>query len=359
MSRAFGLSPGEVGWLVAVFTLPGVALTPVAGLLADRYDRKRVLVPSLLLFAAAGHACAYAGDFGQLLILRALQGVGAASLGALNATLIADLYSGDMRATAMGYNAGVISAGATAFPLAGGALAILGWRYPFVLPLLAVPIALAVGFGLRSPDVPWGGSFASYFSKLAEGLMRGGALAMLGAGCISFILLYGAMVTFLPFLLEAAFGATSMQIGLVFAAGAVASTVGTVSLGAMVRRVSRKTIVLAAFAAMTTSMAVIPLVPSLVLAAAAAALFGAGHGVGVATVQVLMSETAAAERRAAVMALNSMMFRLGQTVGPLLMAALLAAGGMDAVYLGAAALGALAIAMLAIAMPGGRRTASG
>ena len=46
--RAFGIVPQEVGLLVTVFTLPGIFLTPVYGILADRYGRKKIVDPHCL-----------------------------------------------------------------------------------------------------------------------------------------------------------------------------------------------------------------------------------------------------------------------------------------------------------------------
>jgi MFS transporter, ACDE family, multidrug resistance protein len=70
----FGISSAQVRLLITVFTLPGILLTPVAGVLSDRYGRRKVLVPSLYLFGVAGVACALAMDFGLLLVLRILRG---------------------------------------------------------------------------------------------------------------------------------------------------------------------------------------------------------------------------------------------------------------------------------------------
>ncbi|MEE9472014.1 MAG: MFS transporter, partial [Gemmatimonadota bacterium] len=75
IARELGVSPARIGWLISAFTLPGVVLTPIFGLIADRAGRKTVLVPSLLLFGAAGTACALTHDFQSLLLLRVLQGV--------------------------------------------------------------------------------------------------------------------------------------------------------------------------------------------------------------------------------------------------------------------------------------------
>ena len=56
--QVFNISAGQVGLLITMFTLPGVILSPVLGVLADRYGRKKILVPSLFLFAVAGSLAA-------------------------------------------------------------------------------------------------------------------------------------------------------------------------------------------------------------------------------------------------------------------------------------------------------------
>ena len=62
--------------LIVAFTLPGALFTPVMGVLGDRVGRKKVLVPSLVLFGLAGAACGLARDFETLVALRFLQGAG-------------------------------------------------------------------------------------------------------------------------------------------------------------------------------------------------------------------------------------------------------------------------------------------
>jgi len=66
-------TPATIGLVVSVFTLPGVILAPVVGVLADRVGRKVVLVPSLFIFGGFGFACFFAQDMTQLLVLRFFQ----------------------------------------------------------------------------------------------------------------------------------------------------------------------------------------------------------------------------------------------------------------------------------------------
>jgi MFS transporter, ACDE family, multidrug resistance protein len=152
VEQALDLSPGRVGLLLTVFTLPGLALTPVLGVLSDRLGRKRVLVPSLLLFGIAGGACPLARDRDVLLVLRFMQGCGAAALGMLSVSMIGDIFSGNDRDAAMGYKSSILSLGTGSYPALGGALAALGRYYPFALPLVAVPVGLLVLFFLQNPE---------------------------------------------------------------------------------------------------------------------------------------------------------------------------------------------------------------
>ena len=90
IEKEFRVPAQDIGLLITIFTVPGVLLTPVLGVLGDRVGRRKVLVPSLMLFGVAGAACSLVRDFNSLLVLRFFQGVGAASLGSLNVTIIGE-----------------------------------------------------------------------------------------------------------------------------------------------------------------------------------------------------------------------------------------------------------------------------
>ena len=70
IAQELKISSQGIGMLITISTFPGVLLTPVLGLLADRFGRKKILVPSLMLFGVAGGACMFTRDFHFLLIWR-------------------------------------------------------------------------------------------------------------------------------------------------------------------------------------------------------------------------------------------------------------------------------------------------
>lgn len=94
IAEAFAVSSQQIALIVTAFLVPVAIGTPIFGFLADRFGRKQILVPSLLLFAIAGALCATAQDFWSLVEWRCLQGFGAASLEAVVISTICDLYTG-------------------------------------------------------------------------------------------------------------------------------------------------------------------------------------------------------------------------------------------------------------------------
>lgn len=166
ITQAFGVTAQQTAMLISVFALPSVVISPVLGILADRWGRRTILIPSLLLFGFAGMACALARSFPLLLGLHLLQGMGAASLSLLNITLLADLYPGKRSPTIMGYNSSVRALGSMIFPAVGGVLAGLAWFYPFLMPVLAIPLALLIWRWLDNPEPKVSTNFAAYLSVL-------------------------------------------------------------------------------------------------------------------------------------------------------------------------------------------------
>lgn len=345
IADAFGLNPEEVGLLVAVFTLPGIVLTPVLGVVGDRLGRKRVLVPSLILFALAGMACGLARGFELLLGLRFMQGVGAAALGALNITIVGDLYSGWRRSTVMGYNASMLSVGTAVYPAVGGSLALLGWYFPFFLPVLALPVAYLVMRRLRNPEPSSTQSLRDYLRDTLIGIRHPEALALFLASLITFVVLYGAFLTYLPFLMRGSFAATSLVIGLLFSGASVATALVAFRLGRLSRRFSHRNLVRLGFACYTLAMVGIPTAPNLAVLAVPVVLFGAANGITIPSILTMLTERAPPEYRAAFMSVNGMVLRLGQTLGPVVAGAMLHLRGLTGAYLGSAV---LAVATLGV-----------
>jgi MFS family permease len=129
----FGTSAADIGLIISFWTAPGVVVIPVAGVLADRYGRKPVLVASLVAFGFGGTGIAFTTDFRVVLALRFLQGTGYGGLVPVITTSIGDMYDGSREVTGQGLRLTVNGASGTVFPLLAGVLVVVAWQYPFLV----------------------------------------------------------------------------------------------------------------------------------------------------------------------------------------------------------------------------------
>lgn len=330
--ETLGISDQSVGLLITFFTLPGVVLTPVLGVLADRYGRKRILVPSLMLFGIAGGMCAFVENFELLLTLRFVQGIGGAALGSLNVTVIGDLFSGKERTAAMGYNASVLSVGTAAYPALGGALADLNWNCPFLLAFIGIPVGLLVMFVLNNPEPKNRQNLKEYLHNLWISLKHRRVIVLFAASCVTFTILYGSYLTYFPLLLDGRFEVSSFVIGLVMSSMSAVTAVTASQLGRLASIFSEQTLLKASFIIYGVSLAIFPFVHTLWLLVIPIVVYGVAQGINIPSIITLLSGMAPMEYRAAFMSTNGMVLRIGQTLGPMLMGFMVILGGTDYAY---------------------------
>ncbi|MFC1476918.1 MFS transporter [candidate division KSB1 bacterium] len=345
---ALGIDPEEVGLLITVFTFPGVILTPILGVLADRYGRKRIVVPSLFLFGIAGGSCAFTTNFETLLLLRFFQGIGAGALGSLNATIVGDLFSGKERTTAMGYNASVLNIGVAAYPVIGGFLAVLGWNYPFIMAFLGIPVGFLVLVSLKNPEPRNEQRIADYFRNLFISLNdRRVVFLILSCGCV-FIILYGAYLTFIPLFMKEVFDAGPPVTGVLFGVIALLSAVTSSQLGRIAKRIPETRLLRFTYIVYALALAAIPLSSHYGILLIPVILFALAHGTNIPVTLALISGMAPLEYRGAFLASNGMVLRLGQTIGPLFMGLMFTLGGLNLVFFSAAGIAILMFIILSV-----------
>jgi MFS family permease len=338
IARELNVPLESVGLLVTVFTLPGIVLTPLMGILADRIGRKRILVPSLLLYALAGASCAFIRDFELLLVLRFFQGVGGASLGSLNATLIGDHFQGRRRTAAMGCNASVLSIGTASYPSIGGALALLGWFVPFFLPLAAIPVAVGVFFLLDRVELEEIGGIRDYLGGVWRDMLRREVLGLFLVSLATFVLIFGPYLVFLPILLSTRFDAQPLTIGLIMSTGSLSTAITASRLEVLARRASEQRMIQMAFLFYAGSFFALPFVPTIWLIPLPVMLFGFAQGINYPGVLTLLAGLAPTKNRATFMSTNGMVLRTGQTLGPLVSSFAFVQGGLNTVFFASVAL---------------------
>jgi ACDE family multidrug resistance protein len=315
----FGVSDSWAGVLVAAATLPGIVIAPIIGLLADRFGRRKVLIPCLVVFGVAGVGAAFAPTFAVLIAMRLLQGFGSAGLINLAVVLLGDFWDGTDRARLIGYNAAVLTISVAIFPALGGVLAqVGGWRWSFAPYGLALATAVAVWFLLPHRATPDPVRMSQQVRDAIEVLKKPVVFGAVSFGFILFVLIFGLFLTAMPILLEDDFGLDSGARGLILAFPATGSTIAALTLGRTRARFGARRLLLASSLLFVIGFTTIGLANVLVLMFAGALLYGFGEGAAIPTVQDLVAGAAPEASRGAVVAAWVGAARAGQTVGPLL-----------------------------------------
>ena len=114
LSTELHASTGQLQWFVDAYLLVLAAALLPAGLLGDRYGRKKLLLAALVVFGAASLACAYASSAGMLIAARAALGVSAAFLMPLSLAVLPVLFTPRERPRAISI---WVTATAASFPI--------------------------------------------------------------------------------------------------------------------------------------------------------------------------------------------------------------------------------------------------
>ncbi|MGH8889482.1 MAG: MDR family MFS transporter [Acidothermaceae bacterium] len=134
-----------VGWVFSVYLLAQTVTIPIYGKFADLYGRKPILITGVVVFLIGSALSAAAWNMVSLILFRALQGLGAGSIGATVNTVAGYLYDIKERGRVQGWLSSVWGISAVIAPALGGVFAeYASWRWIFLvnLPLGAIALTL-------------------------------------------------------------------------------------------------------------------------------------------------------------------------------------------------------------------------
>ncbi|MFZ5827737.1 MAG: MFS transporter [Bacillota bacterium] len=327
MGEQLGLSGSAAGLAVTAFSLTAGLGILLAGYLADRYGRKPVVLPGLLLFATGAAAAALSGwllgeaGFPALVGARVVQGLGAAGMAYMAMAFVGDLFDGGARVTALGLLEAAAGLGKLLSPI-GGAVAgsVLAWWSIFVIQAtVALSAALAVWLLTREPPREKEVQSQGYFGSLVRVIQQKGISlgACLWTGLINQFVLFGVLF-FLTQHLENEHGIHGLAKGLYLLWPLLALSLCAFVAGLVLdrRKGWLKGAVLAGVTTVLIGTGVMALIPAGWASLLGAVLVGIGTGLQLPGLNDLVTGTVAAAQRGGITAAYGAVRFLGTALGP-------------------------------------------
>ena len=370
-------------WVFSAYLLTSTVTVPVWGKLSDLFGRRRLFQIGVFVFLLGSALCGFAQTMTQLIVWRAVQGVGAGALVPLAMTIIGDIFTLEERGKMQGLFSGVWGISSVFGPLVGGFLTDqLSWRWVFWINLpVGIAAAALIGIALKEPkresrpSIDYAGAAVLTLAMtmillvLGEGsdprlLLQPRNLALIAAivvllaafvrienraadpvvpfalfrnpvvtvaivvGFLAGIAMFAA-ITFVPLLAQGVLGATATEAGTFLTPLMLSWVLASIIAGRLLIRMSSRSLVLiglglmlAGFCALATFTRDTPRLVMIV----ELILIGAGLGVTMLILLIASQHAVPREQLGITTSLNQFSRSMGGALGVAVLGALLAAG---------------------------------
>lgn len=224
LQRALNINQFQSSLVITLFSVSAALFIPLLGYLSDRFSRKAIIIPALIVYGAAGVLAGFAAiweSYAWLIVARTLQGIGAAGTAPIAMALVGDLYQGGTESQALGLTEASNGAGKVLSPIIGSLFALIVWYAAFfAFPFFCLLSLLAVIFILREPKSdkkPQ--SLKIYIQKIGDVFREKGKwlISSFFAGAIALFILFGVLFYLSDILEEDPYKIKGVMKGLVLA----------------------------------------------------------------------------------------------------------------------------------------------
>ncbi len=344
LGGALRTTPFLINLSISIFTLVLAFMQIIYGPLVDRSGRKRTLLAGLAIYIVASLGCFLADRIETLLAFRALQAVGIAAGAVVAVTVIGDRFEGAARGRAMGSFQMMVALGPVIGPVVGGFVGEhLDFHYVFLLLAIVGAAALLSNAIWLRETRPAGEPRAFHPAQYLEVLGNRQGLAIMLLSFVQYYAFYNYLV-FMPRVLDAVYGLSASEKGLVFLPLSVAVVIGSYVGGRLLGHWRPRPMLLVTALLNALSLllfvAVAPL--SLVALVVAVTAFGLFLGLSLPVQTSLLMDLYQHNRATAVGSYNFFRF-MGMATGPVLGSWLFQDGNLGPLYGFAAAAFLLAV----------------
>jgi MFS transporter, ACDE family, multidrug resistance protein len=373
LSRELRITTFQVSLIITVYAVVAILLIPLAGFLSDRYGRKRIIIPSLIIAGAGGAVSASAaflpGEWAYVVILagRVLQGVGASGAFPIVLPLVGDMFRNESDVSkGLGVVETANTFGKVLSPVLGSLLALVAWYVPFVsIPVFCAISLVLVAFLVKTPQSDEAAEkpeMSRYLHSIGSVLKKKGRWlsAIFAVGCIAMFLIFGVLF-YLSNELEEKYAIDGVLKGAVLAIPlgclCTASFITGKTVGENKKRM--KWVSSAGMMLLTGAIFTIGWIQGLWLMVGLLVLGGAGIGVVLPCLDAMITEGIDKKQRGTVTSLYSSMRFIGVSAGPPAVSLLSGAGHRTVFFTLAGVCAAGLIVTLAFIRPHQKQGTSG
>jgi len=329
---SFSVSVAMTGWAVSGYALARLLMDLPAGILADRFGRKRNMIFGLVLIIVSSVLCGFAPTYMWLIMGRVLQGLGSAFYITSSTTWVAQISAGAYRGRFMSLYSGLVFAGMAFGPAIGGySAAHLGLSGPFFVYGGLAALSLVATLFLKEPANSATRLPRISLSDVRAILTNGPFLLVNSAVLALFFLRAGVRSTLVPLFASLNLGMKEQGIGLLLTVPAIATTLVTLPAGWLSDRIGRRIPIMSCLLLSAISVVMIPLLGTNV-----GALFLVMAFYGIATglqgsIAAWPADVAPKERLGTAMGFYRVFGDIGFVLGPITVTYIAGAAGGETV----------------------------
>ncbi|MBP2257364.1 MFS transporter [Virgibacillus alimentarius] len=317
--------------IITVYSMIAIILIPFAGYLSDRFGRKKVIIPSLIITAIGGLISGLAAmlfEQSYLLILlgRFIQGIGASGTFPVVLPLIGDMFKEDRKVSSgLGLVETSNTVGKVLSPIIGAALALITWYTPLLaIPVFCLVSLVLVFFLLKVPKqqeepVP----LRTFFKNIKEIFAKKGRwlYAIFIIGCILMYVLFGVLF-YLSTILEENYQIEGILKGLILAIPLLTLSLASYITGKKIgeNKLLMKWVTFSGCLLLTCTIFAISFSESIYLLVGGLIFSGIGIGMALPCLDTFITGGVKKEERGTVSSIYSSMRFIGVALGPPLFA---------------------------------------
>ncbi|WP_010529843.1 MFS transporter [Lentibacillus jeotgali] len=327
MEQELGISKLQSSYIITSYSVIAIFLIPVAGFLSDRFGRKKVIIPALIITGAGGLVAGLASQmmanpFLVILAGRILQGIGSSGAFPIVLPLVGDMFKDDKEAsTTLGIIETSNTVGKVLSPILGAALAALIWYIPFYsIPVFCAASVLLVAFMIKNK----GGEenqtkFKEYLGLAKDILKEHGRwlFAVFIIGAILMFILFGFLF-YLSSILEEQYDYEGIWKGILLAVPLLALSIASFITGRKIKDNLNvmKWVTFIGIILTGASVAVIPFTDHPFYLLAIFLVCGTGIGMALPCLDALITESLEKSVRGVITSIYSAMRFIGVAAGP-------------------------------------------